>query len=844
MKPHCDLCLSPIAQTRVARHVAGEALEFCCPGCATVFELLGPEAARSQGPRFRDGPAADLPPGPYLELWLQLDGVACGACGPLVEGILQSRRGVVKAMVEPLSQVAQVLYAPAWVDKDAIAAHCSRHGFPAREMRPQDLAGEEEAGVHGPLRLVLAIVLGANAMMNAMVMYAAFAHDSGVRWLAELVFIERVYDRDPLPLTVRAGFTLTTGLAALPVLLYCGWPIMASGWRRIRLGAPNTDSLVGFGALLAFLVSLYSALVLKVHHVYFDTASMLVALLVVGRAIEGGARRKARRAVAGLLQLSAPGAERWAGDQWEEVGLDQVGLGDRVRVKHGGRIPVDGRVVAGEGWVDSSTLTGEPRPQAAGPGSPALAGTVLAAGTLEIEAQAVGEATRLAQIVHRVRQTLASKAPIQLAADRIAAVFMPLVIALALLAGFLAAARNAAPVQALMAGVAVLVVACPCALGLATPMVLVSAVAECARRGLLLKGAEVLAHGPRIRAIVLDKTGTLTTGTLDFTGSRLRDPGPAGSPVLDAQGAPILDAQGALALAAALEEIATHPLAERIYREGASLAQGRALPAVAERVVHPGLGVSGRWQGRPVLVGRPAWLQDQGVEAPAAWWTGDGLDGSLVMLALDGRAVALWGLGDRLRPEAAQTVRRLQAMGIPCWLVSGDRAETCLAVAAQVGIPEQRVVAGALPADKGARLAWIQANVGPVAMVGDGVNDALALSQADLGIALASGAGVALESAGLVLVHRDLRRIPVFLALSRLAQRRIHQNLGWAMVYNAVLIPAALMGHVHPILAATAMMASSVSVVLNSGRRLGLDPRPRDLETQAEGRSEGATGGI
>jgi len=811
LKSHCDLCLSPIAQARTTRCLDGEALAFCCPGCATVFELLGAEAARIQGPRFREGPDGDLPPGPYLELWLKLDGIACGACGPLVEGILQSRPGVVKAMVETVQEVAQVLYAPAVVGKDEIAAYCARHGFPAREMRPGELAEEPDAGIHGPLRLVLAIVLGANAMMNAMVMYAAFAHDSGASWLADLVFMERIYEPNPLPLGVRNAFTLTTGLAALPVLLYCGWPIMVNGWRRIRLGAPNTDSLVGFGAALAFVVSLYSAVVLHTHHVYFDTASMLVALLVVGRAIEGGAKRKARRAVAGLLQLSAPGAERWDGGRWCEVSLDAVAPGDRVRVRHGGRIPVDGRVVAGEGWVDSSTLTGEPRPQAAVLGSMALAGTVLAAGTLEIEAVAVGEATRLAQIVARVRATLASKAPIQLAADRIAAVFMPLVIALALLAGFLAFARGGAPVQAIMAGVAVLVVACPCALGLATPMVLVAAVAECARRGILLKGSEVLAQGPGIRALVLDKTGTLTTGRLDFTGARNRGMEPA----------------EALALAAALEEIATHPLAERIFREGA---KGRALPAVTERLAHSGLGVSGVLEGRPVLVGRPSWLRAQGVEAPEAWWTGDGLEGSLVMLAEAGRAVALWGLGDSIRPEAAQAVRALQAMGIPCWLVSGDRLETCLAVAAQAGIAPGRVLAGALPADKGEALARIQAERGPVAMVGDGVNDALALSQADLGIAMGSGAGVALESAGLVLVHRDLRRIPVFLALSRLARRRIRQNLAWALVYNAVLIPMALAGHVHPILAATAMMASSISVVLNSGRRLSLDPSPRDLE--------------
>ena len=817
VKAHCDLCLSPIAQARAVRHVEGETLEFCCPGCATVFEILGPEEARRQGPGLKGGGGSELPPGPYLELWLKIDGIACGACGPLVEGILQSRSGVVKAMVESIQEVAQVLYAPALVSKDAIAAHCTRHGFPAREMKPTDLGEEADAGVHGPLRLVLAIVLGANAMMNAMVMYAAFAHDSGASWLANLVFAERIYDADPLPLTVRNTFTWTTGLAALPVLLYCGWPILVSGWRRIRLGSPNTDSLVGFGALLAFFVSLYSALVLKTHHVYFDTASMLVALLVVGRAIEGGAKRKARRAVAGLLQLAAPVAECRVAGEWQDVNLDQVRRGDRVRVKLGGRIPVDGRVVAGEGWVDTATLTGESRPESVAPGSTVLAGTVLLGGTLELEAQAVGDQTRLAQIVQRVRQTLASKPPIQLTADRIAAVFMPVVIALALFSGFLAYARQASPVQALMAGVAVLVVACPCALGLATPMVLVAAVAECAKRGLLLKGGEVLEQGPRIRALVLDKTGTLTTGRLDFTGARVRG----------------MTAAAALALAAALEEIATHPLAERIFREGASAAQaqGQTLPVVTQRSVLPGLGVSGLWEGQAVLVGRPAWLKQQGVEAEPAWWTGDGLEGSLVMLAVAGQAVALWGLGDSLRPEAARAVQALERLGIPCWLVSGDRLETCLAVAAQAGIPPERVVAEALPIEKAEKLVWIQANVGPVAMVGDGVNDAVALSQADLAIALGSGAGVALESAGVVLVHRDLRRIPLFLRLSRLAMGRIRQNLGWALIYNAILIPLALAGHVHPILAATAMMASSLSVVLNSSRKLALEPRSRNLET-------------
>ncbi len=818
MKTHCDLCLSAIAEGRARRAVAGTEYEFCCPGCAQVFEILGPEEARKQGPKFKGGGdgEAELPPGPYLELWLKVENIACGACAPLIEGLLQSQRGVVKAVVEPVSEVAQVLYAPGWATKEVISGRLARYGFPAKELGDPTAEEDEAKSVHPALRLVLAIVLGANAMMSAMVMYATFAHDRGAEWFSNFFFMERVYDKDPMPLVVRDTFTWATGLAALPVLLYCGWPIIQNGWRRVRLGAPNTDSLVGFGAVMAFAVSLYTAVVLKSHHVYFDTASMLVSLLVIGRAIEGGAKRKAHRAVHGLLQLAAKGAEKWDGQAWNAVPLDQVSAGDCLRVKTGERIPVDGRVASGSGWVDQSSLTGEPKPVAMGAGSLVLAGTLLASGTLELEATAVGAATRLSQIVARVRQTLALKPPIQLLVDRIAAVFMPLVIALALLAGFLAYAKGAAPTAALMAGVAVLVVACPCALGLATPMVLVNAVAECAKRGLLPKGGDVLEQAPKLRAIVFDKTGTLTTGRLDFTGARFDG----------------LDETEALFLAAALEEISTHPLAERLYREGALRAQaaGRALPAAEDRAVHPGLGVSGRIQGSPACIGRPAWLRDQGVALPQDWLHGDGLEGSLVMLAVDGRAVALWGLGDTVRPEAAAAVRALERLGVHAWLLSGDRPEACAAVAKAVGIPLDRVIGGALPVEKAEHLARIQAAAGPTAMVGDGINDAVALSQADLGIALGSGASVALESAGLVLVHRDLRRIPSFIRLSRLALGRIRQNLVWAFGYNALLIPLALAGFVHPILAATAMMASSLSVVLNSARTLRLEGPRRDLE--------------
>ena len=815
-KAHCDLCLSPIHEGRTERLVHGEPFAFCCPGCAQVFEILGPAEAAKQGPRFKGGEggsggAAELPPGPYNEVWLKVEGIACGSCAPLVEGLLQSRPGVVKAVVEPVSEVAQVLFSPSLVRKDELPGHLAKYGFGAKELQHAD---DDAPDLHGAIRLVLAIVLGANAMMNAMVMYAAFAHDVGRNWFSELFFMEHVYEPNPIPDDVRGVFTLVTGLSALPVLLYCGWPILVNGWRRVRLGSPNTDSLVGFGAVMAFFVSLYTMLVLKSHHVYFDTASMLVSLLVIGRALEKGSKRKAQRAVQGLLHLSAKGAEKLVDGAWLEVPLEQVAAGDRLRVRTGERIPVDGRVLAGEGWLDTSSLTGEPRPVHVGPNAEALAGTLLQEGTLELTATAVGEATLLAQVVQRVRQTLAAKPPLQMLADRIAAIFMPLVLGLALLAGLLAFAKQATPGQALMAGVAVLVVACPCALGLATPMVLIQAVGECARRGILLKGGDVLEAAPKVKAVVFDKTGTLTTGRLELLGLRL-----AG-----------ISEDEAFRLAAALEEVSTHPLAERLFREGMARRGEGGLPAVTDRLVKAGLGVEGTWQGLPLRIGRPAWLTSLGVELPAEWASGAELEGSLVLLAHGSRALALFALGDQVRPEAARAVAQLQALGVRPWLLSGDREEACLAVARAVGIPEAQVVGGALPQEKAEHLARLQATLGPTAMVGDGINDAVALSQADLGFALGSGASVALESAGVVLVHRDLRRIPTFLRLGRLAVGRIRQNLFWAFAYNGALIPLALAGHVHPILAATAMMASSLSVVLNSGRRLNLSGRQRNLE--------------
>jgi Cu+-exporting ATPase len=810
IQTHCDLCLSTLAEGTTERTYQGQHYLFCCPACAQVFNILGPDEARRQGPSLKAGSGNSvLPAGPYNEVWIKVDGLVCSACAPLIEGLLQQDPGVVRAMVEPITEVAHIIFSPQLTRQDALTQRLDRFGFSAQEVSP-DL--QESKSIHEAVRLVLAIVLGANAMMNAMVIYAAYAFDAGQNWLSNLVFMEKIYEPNPIPEGVRGAFTLVSGLTALPLLVYCGWPIFLNGFRRLKLGQPNTDTLVGFGALVAFIVSIYSALILKTHHVYFDTASMLVSLLIIGRSIEKNSKQKAQRFIQGLLMAETKMTQRWQEGEWASILVSEVRGGDRLRVVMGERVPVDGTIHEGEGWIDTSTLTGEVLPRAIQKDQEIFAGYLCQEGYIEMRATLVGQETVLATILDRVKRTLSSKTDVQLLADRLAAWFFPLVVSLSLATFFLAWAQGHELSASLMAGVSVLVVACPCALGLATPLVLVNAVGESAKRGLLLRSSEVLEAAAHINHVIFDKTGTLTTGQLHISYSKFEQ----------------IDERKAYQLAASLEQLSTHPLAQVFLRSFRHHDQEGLILPVGSWKQEAGQGLEGMIDGQHIHIGRPSWLKSMGMQIDHLLPSQDSY-GSQVMLALDGTPYAYWEFTDRIREDAKEMIQSLKRKGIQIWLLSGDRSEACLWLAKSVGIPPQRVMAELLPHQKQEKIIELQ-QLGTVAMVGDGINDAIAISQANVGIAMSNGSGVALESAGVILVNRQLKQIPIFMGIAKQSLRRVRQNLVWAMAYNIALIPLAVMGRVHPIFAAAAMMLSSVSVILNSGRGFTFGDPNKNLE--------------
>ncbi len=814
IQTHCDLCLSTLAEGTTERAHLGKHYVFCCPACAQVFNILGPDEARRQGPSLKGGsPKTELPSGPYNETWIKIDGMVCSACTPLVEGILQQDLGVVRAVVEPITEVAHIIFSPKLTQQDLLIARLDRFGFFAEQVSSDS---QPKNSVHEAVRLVLAVVLGANAMMNSMVIYAAFAFDAGQNWLSNLVFMEKIYDPNPIPEGVRGTFTLVSGLTALPLLVYCGWPIFLNGYHRLKLGKPNTDTLVGFGALVAFIVSVYSALILKTHHVYFDTASMLVSLLIIGRAIEKNSKQKAQRFIQGLLMAETKMTQRWNGNQWAPILTTKIQKGDQLRIIMGERVPVDGTILDGQGWIDTSTLTGEVLPRAIEKNKDIYAGYLCQEGYIVMQASLVGHETVLATILDRVKRALSDKTDIQLLADRMAAWFFPLIVSLSLVTFFLAWAQGQQLINSLMAGVSVLVVACPCALGLATPLVLVNSVGESAKRGLLLRSSEVLESAAHISHVIFDKTGTLTTGQLHISYSKFEK----------------IDDLRAYQLAASLEQLSTHPLAQTFLRSYRERDQGGIIHPIESWKSYAGQGLEGVIDGQLIHIGSPVWLKSMGMQIDSSLSPRDSY-GSQVMLALDGKPCAYWEFTDRIREDAKEMIQSLKEQGVRIWLLSGDRHEACRWLAKIVGIPSQNVLAELLPHQKQEKIIEIQKE-GFVAMVGDGINDAIAISQANVGIAMSNGSGVALESAGIILVNRQLKQIPLFLLIAKQSLRRVRQNLTWAMIYNIALIPLAVTGRVHPIFAAAAMMFSSISVVLNSGRAFSLHSHRSNLEETVE----------
>ncbi len=605
---------------------------------------------------------------------------------------------------------------------------------------------------------------------------------------------------------------------ATPVQFYTGWDYYVGSWKNLRNRTANMDVLVAMGSSTAYFYSL-AVLFFPVlgQHVYFETSAVIITLIKLGKMLEARTKGRTGSAIRKLMDLTPKTVTIVQGGAEHEVPLARVVEGDEIRVRPGGSVPVDGVVVDGHSAVDEAMLSGEAIPVDKRPGDTVYGGTINREGMLTFRATRVGRDTALAQIIRLVQEAQGSKAPIQALADRVAAVFVPAVIAIALVTFIVWWSVGGAFVPAMIRLVAVLVIACPCALGLATPTAIMAGTGKGAERGILFKTSEALETFSHIDTVVLDKTGTLTQGI------------PRVTDIVTFDHPAVQDEAGLLALAATIEKGSEHPLGKAIVLEARH--RGMTLPDPLDFKASGGSGVEADVDGRHCRMGKPGWFEEMGIDLSPAREAIDRLQhaGKTVMpLAVDRRIAGLVAVADTLRSEAPGAVDALKKQGLRTMMLTGDNRQTAAAIASQVHMDD--VMAEVRPEEKADAVKKLRASGGRVAMVGDGINDAPALAQADVGLAVGRGADVAIEAADVILSGGNLFGISTAVRLSRATLRTIRQNLFWAFIYNIVLIPLAagafhtftalpvFVRDLHPIMAALAMSLSSVTVVSNSLR--------------------------
>ncbi len=748
---------------------------------------------------------------------LSLIGMHCASCSTLIEKSLQGTEGVSSAAVNLATETGTIEFDPAVVGVDELISTVKAAGYDAvvKVDAAPSAAGEDVAAsaharqyAHDKRMFIISaalsfplVALMIPAVMDTVPLAIAtwLAATFGGAW-------------DPHMVEKYIGFILAT-----PVQFWIGARFYRGMWGALKQRTGNMDTLIAVGTSAAYFYSLAATFVptLYMEPVFYETSALLITFVILGKLLESRAKGRTGDAIKKLMGLAAKTARVVRGGEEIDIPVEEVVVGDVVVVRPGEKIPVDGIVVDGTSAVDESMLTGESMPVEKAIGDTVIGATINKLGSFRFRATKVGADTALAQIVRLVEDAQGSKAPVQRFADRISAVFVPVVLGAALvtfLVWLFVVPRFVDPdfytmmtpfVRALLAGTSVVVIACPCALGLATPTAIMVGTGKGAENGILIKSGEALETAYRINAIVFDKTGTLTKGTPEVTDIELVEGH---------------DVTRTFTFAAALERNSEHPLAEAVMAR--AKADGIDVPAVEDFEAVPGHGVTGTVNGMRVAFGNRKLMIREGIDVLTH-------DDRIHALESEGKTVMLVGVNgsklagliavaDTLKKNSAEAVSRLGAMGVDVYMITGDNRRTAEAIAAQVGIPADRVLAEVLPEHKAEEVSKLQAAGRIVAMVGDGINDTPALAQADVGIAMGAGTDVAMETGGIVLMKNDLRDVVTAIELSRATIRKIHQNFFWALGYNTLGIPVAALGLLRPELAGAAMALSSVSVVTSS----------------------------